>query len=134
MALALTLKPQERVILGDAVVRNTGRHAARLVVETSVPVLREREIFPQNRVQTPCGHLYLALQLLYLEPAKQDQLQQLYVALAQEVVEAAPSLSSVIQEISLQVFGGDHYRALQGAKRLMQKEQTLLRQAVATEL
>jgi len=131
MALALTLKPQERMILGDAVIRNASRHSAHLLVETSVPILRQRDILPQDEVRTPCGHLYLAVQLLYLQPSKQEQLQQLYLSLAQEVLAAAPSLSRALQDISLYVAGGDYYRALQSAKRLMRQEQTLLQQAVA---
>jgi flagellar protein FlbT len=129
MALALTLKPQERMILGDAVIRNMSRHSAHLLVETPVPVLRNRDILPQNEARTPCGHLYLAVQLLYLQPAKQTQLQDLYLTLAQEVLSAAPSLSPVLQDLSLLVAGGDYYRALQVAKRLLGQEQALLQQA-----
>ncbi|MEO8099769.1 MAG: flagellar biosynthesis repressor FlbT [Acidobacteriota bacterium] len=129
MALALTLKSQERMILGGAVIRNTGRHTAHLMVETPAPVLRQRDILPEEKVRTPCGHLYLAVQLLYLDPTKQDQLQQLYLDLAQEVVTAAPSLAAVLKEVSVYVAGGDYYRALQIAKRLLKQEQALLEQA-----
>jgi hypothetical protein len=69
--------------------------------------------------------------LLYLEPSKQKQLEELYLSLAQEVLAAAPSLSPALQDISLYLAGGDHYRALQVAKRLMLQEEALLQCAVA---
>ena len=42
MGLVLTLKPQERIILGGAVVRNNGNYSAQLLIETNVPILRWR--------------------------------------------------------------------------------------------
>lgn len=117
------------MILGGAVVRNPGRQAVHLVVETAVPVLRQADILPEQRANTTCDHLYLAVQMLYLEPAKQDSLQQLYLELAQDVVKAAPSLIPILQEVSIHVACGDYYRALQVAKRLRRQEQKLLEQA-----
>jgi len=114
------------MIIGGAVIRNTGHHAAHLLVETPTPVLRQRDILPQQKVHTPCGHLYLAVQLLYLEPFNQEQLQRVYLSLARDVLSAAPSLSPILQEVSVHVAGGDYYRALQVTKRLMRQEQALL--------
>ena len=37
MGLVLTLKPQERIILGGAVVRNNGAYSAQLMIETTRP-------------------------------------------------------------------------------------------------
>ena len=128
MSLVLTLRPQERMVLGDAVIRNTSRHSAHLEVETTVPILRQRDILPQNQVRTPCSQVYLAIQLLYLQPAKQAELQDLFLSLAQEVLTAAPSLSPTLQELSLLVAGGDYYRALQAAKPLLQQEKLMLNQ------
>ena len=128
MALALTLKPQERLILGQAVIRNTGSQVIHLAVETPVPILRQRDILTEETAKTPCSRLYLVVQMLYLGP-EQESLQQLYLTLAKDVLEAAPSLSPTLQEISLHVAAGDYYRALQAAKRLRQSEQELLERA-----
>ena len=43
MALKIELKPNERVILGDCVVTNTDQRT-RLVIEGTVPILREKDI------------------------------------------------------------------------------------------
>jgi flagellar biosynthesis repressor protein FlbT len=126
MALALTLKPQERVILGKAVVRNASRQSIRLVVETEIPVLRQTDILPEGQARTPCARLYLTVQMLYLEPEQQEAIQELYLRLAREVVAAAPSLSPLLQEISLHVAAGAYYRALQTAKVLRKQEERLM--------
>jgi len=133
MALALTLKSQERLILAGAVVRNTGRHTAHLLVETPTTVLRQRDILPEKQAQTPCGRLYLVVQLLYLEPAQLETLQRLYLDLARDVHSAAPSLSPILEEVSIKVAAGDYYRALQSAKRLMEQEQILLLRAASQD-
>ena len=41
MALKLELKPKERIMLGDCVVTNSG-HRTRLMIDSSLPILREK--------------------------------------------------------------------------------------------
>jgi flagellar protein FlbT len=131
MSLALTLKSQERMILGNAVVRNTGRHSAHLLIETAVPILRRRDILPEKEANTPCGRIYMALQLIYVDEAKRDEYMNLFLRLTREVLEAAPSMASVLEKVSVSVTAGDYYKALQQAKRLLQYEQCVLERATA---
>jgi flagellar protein FlbT len=126
MALEITLKPQERVVLGKAVVRNTGGHAAHLRVETAVPVLRSRDILSNKDAGTPCGRIYMVLQLLYLDDTKRDEYLKLYLSLTGDVLRAAPSMGPMLEKVSVHVLAGDFYKALQGAKELRIYEQTLL--------
>lgn len=133
MALEIALKPQERMVVGSAVVRNIGRHTAHLVVETPVPVLRQRDILSSRDAGTPCGRIYLALQLLYLEPGQSERLQNVFVELVKDVKTAAPSLTPTLEEISVRVARGDTYRALRTAKSLLRLERAMLGQAALTE-
>ena len=127
MSLAVTLKSQERMILGGAVVRNTGKHSAHLLVETPVPILRRPDILAAQDASTPCGRIYMALQLMYLDPVKRDEHLKLYLTLVQEVLFAAPSMAAALERINLHVAGGHDYKALQEAKRLLRYEQSLLK-------
>jgi flagellar protein FlbT len=129
MALEIALKPQERVVVGNAVVRNAGRHTTHLVVETPVPVLRQRDILSTRDAVTPCRRIYLALQLLYLEPTRTEHLQDVFVELVKDVKTAAPSLTPALEEISVLVASGDTYRALRAAKTLLRQERALLGEA-----
>ena len=48
MALKIELKPNERILLGDCVVTNADQRA-RLVIEGTVPILREKDIMTLGR-------------------------------------------------------------------------------------
>lgn len=126
MALALTLKPDERVILGGAVVRNAGKHAARIIIETPVPVLRGGDILAPDQVKTPCGRVYMVLQLLYVDPAQRNEYMKLYLSLTNELLAAAPSMARHLAKTSLHAAAGEYYQALQTAKQLLQYERVLL--------
>ena len=112
-------------------VRNTGRHSAHLLIETAVPILRQRDILPEKEANTPCGRIYMALQLIYVDEAKRDEYMNLFLRLTREVLQAAPSMASVLEKVSVSVTAGDYYKALQQAKRLLQYEQCMLERAAA---
>lgn len=125
MALRLSLKPRERVIIGGAVLKNGGSHAS-LTVENRVPVLRQADVLSPRAAQTPCKRVYLALQLLYLDPENSPAHLATYRALAGEVAEAAPSTRQMLDAVEGHVERGDHYRALKAARPLIEYEGKLL--------
>jgi flagellar protein FlbT len=125
MPLRLTLKPQERVIIGGAVVRN-GDSRIELFIENQVPILREADILSPGAVETPCERIYLAVQLMYVDPDNQTQHRQLYSEFVRDVLEAAPSTAQYLDEVNKQVDAGRFYQALKSAKGLLEYEQELL--------
>jgi flagellar protein FlbT len=125
MALRLTLKPHERVIVGGAVIRN-GESRCELLIENEVPVLREPDIMSPNAVRTPCERIYLALQLMYVDQERSAQHQVTYEELVSEVLQAAPSLTPTLQAIEAQVGAGRFYQALKGAHALLNRERELV--------
>jgi flagellar protein FlbT len=131
MALVLTLKPQERIILGEAVVRNNGNYSAQLLIETPVPILRCPSILPESDVETPCGRIYMAIELLYIQPKHREECMQLYLTLTQELLAAAPSMAPSLEEVNVLVMEGHYYKALQKMKVLLQREKSLLQLAQA---
>ena len=52
MALKITLKPQEKMILGGAVISNGNNAGCQLIIENEVPILREKDILSENTVST----------------------------------------------------------------------------------
>jgi flagellar protein FlbT len=125
MSLRLTLKPRERVIIGGAVVRN-GDSRIELYIENEVPILREADILSPRAVETPCERIYLAVQLMYVDPDKVEQHRQFYEAHTNDVLEAAPSTRPMIETIDGQITAGRFYQALKSAKALLQYEQELM--------
>jgi len=125
VALRLTLKPRERVIIGSAVVRN-GDSRSELLIENEVPVLREPNILSPGAVRTPCERIYLSLQLVYVDPVQRSQHLGLYRAMVADVLAAAPSCRTLLQSIDEQVEGGRYYQALKVARQLLKHEHRLM--------
>ncbi len=125
MALRLTLKPRERVIIGGAALRN-GDGRIELFVENEVPVLRESDILSPGAVRTPCQRIYLALQLAYVDAARRAEHADRFRALAAEVAAAAPSCRPLLDRIAACLEAGRYYQALKVGRRLLDHEREIL--------
>ena len=127
MALKVELKPGERILIGDCVITNSDQRT-RFLVDGTTPILRERDIMTAERADTPCKRLYLAVQLMYIgrDPSKQHEV---YFALMQDIVQAAPSAWRFIADINNQILTGDLYKALKEAQKLIAYEQDLFEHA-----
>ena len=125
MPLRLTLKPNERAILGGAVLTN-GKHRAELFVETEVPILRGGDILSPSSVTTPCERIVLAVQLMYIDVAHRDVHHQTYLALVEDVLDASPSSRRHIAPMDESVQAGQYYQALKQGRQLIAYEKELL--------
>jgi flagellar protein FlbT len=125
MALKVELKPGERIILGECVVTNDATQRAHLVIEGSVPILREKDIMTPERADTPAKRIYLAVQFMYTSRDPQIH-HDLYFSLVRDVVQAAPSTWGYVESINNQILIGELYKALKEARKLMAYEQELL--------
>lgn len=126
MALKLTLKPHEKVIIGGAVITN-GASACHLVVENNVPILRHVDIITEHDAKTPCSRIYLAIQLLYIDEKRSAEIHPIYWELVRELLEAAPSMKDLISQISQFMLEQKYYQALKLTRKLMAYEEELLR-------
>jgi flagellar biosynthesis repressor protein FlbT len=127
MALKVELKPGERVIIGECVVTNADQRT-RLLIEGSVPILREKDIMTAERADTPAKRIYLAVQLMYTarEPRTHHEI---YFALIREIVQAAPSMWPIIEAINNHILIGNMYKALKESAKLIAYEQELVTHA-----
>lgn len=125
MALKLHLKPNEKVIIGGAVISN-GRSSCVLNIENSVPVLRERDILTEAAATTHCKKIYMLIQLMYIGDVTNPDLAKLYGNLAIEAVTAAPSMKDLISSITGYILQGMYYQALKQAQELIKYEEELL--------
>lgn len=118
MALKLTLKPHEKLILGNALVRN-GEAKASLVIENKVPILREKDILAPDAANTPCKRLYFIVQLMYVDAENLPRHHESYWKLVRDITAAAPSQLALIDRINQDILVANYYRALKGAKKLI---------------
>jgi len=127
MALKITLKPSERMILGGAVVTNGSAGSCDLIVENKVPILRQKDILTEAKADSPCRRIYLAIQLMYIDEGNLATYHKAYWDLVRDIVNAAPSTVALIDAISENVFQRKYYPALKLAKRLIDYEQEVIR-------
>jgi len=128
MGLKIELKPQERFIIGGAVVKN-GDSRTELIIENRVPILREKDILSIDKADTPCKRIYFLLQLMYVEGKDLAEFQKNYWDLVRDVARAAPSLIGFVDTISEHIISNRYYQALKVARQLIKREERLVHDA-----
>jgi flagellar biosynthesis repressor protein FlbT len=128
VALKIELKPNERVIVGDCVVTNVD-HRTRLLIDGTVPILREKDIMSLSGANSPAKRIYLAIQLMYTAKRPENH-HALYFRLVRDIVRAAPSTRRFIDAINNQILTGDLYKALKETRKLIAYEKELLDHAI----
>jgi flagellar protein FlbT len=131
MALKVELKPNERIIIGDALIRN-GEQRARLFIEGDAPILREKDILTATTADSPAKRIYLAVQMMYLQKDLSTH-NDIYFPLVRDFLAAAPSAMPLVAEINNRILSGDLYKALRCAKKLVAYEQELIDHAIRGE-
>ncbi len=130
MPLRISLRPEERLIVGGAVVRN-GKHRCDLVIENDVPILRGREVLGLDEATSPCKRIYFAIQLMYVDPVRHAAHQELFEQLVREVAEASPSMMPLLAQLNERIAAHQYYQALKVGRKLIVYEQELISHAVA---
>jgi flagellar protein FlbT len=128
MALKVELKPNERIIVGNAVIRN-GEQRTRFFIEGDAPILREKDILTPTTAESPAQKIYLAVQLMYLQNDLSTH-NKIYFPLVRDFLSAAPSATPIIADINNRILSGDLYKALRSAKKLIAYEQDLMAHAL----
>ncbi len=131
MALKVELKAGERVIVGNAVIRN-GDSRARFYIEGDAPILREKDILTAKTADTPAKRVYLAVQLMYLKGDLSEH-NEVYFPLVRDFLQAAPSAMLLIADINQAILSGDLYKALKHARALVSYEHELMARMMGTE-
>ena len=127
MALKVELKPGERIIVGQVVIRNDEQRT-RFFIEGEAPILREKDILTPASADTPARKIYLAIQLMYLakDPTHEHEL---FFQLVRDFLQAAPSALPLVHEINNRILSDDLYKALKAAKKLIAYEADLIENA-----
>ena len=125
MALKLSLKPGEKMILGGAVVKN-GDSKTELFIENKVPLLREKDIMGENDAQTVAEKIYFTIQLMYIDQENLINHHNTYWNYVQDMSKAAPSTIALIDQISEKIVGNNYYQALKLSRKLIDYEKEIM--------
>ncbi len=132
MALKITLKPRERIVIAGAVIRN-GEKRSDMIIENRVPILREKDLMSEAEANSPCRRIYFVIQLIYFDEEKLKEHLKNYWRLVNDVVSAAPSMTSRLDLISELIVAGNYYKALRSARELIDYEKEVLNSVVKSD-
>ncbi|WP_293863725.1 flagellar biosynthesis repressor FlbT [uncultured Alsobacter sp.] len=127
MALKVELKPNERILIGNVVLRN-GETRTRFFIEGSAPILREKDIVTEEAADTIGKKIYFTIQLMYIAD-DMAKYQQSYIDLITKFTQAAPSSLPIVAEINNHILTGQMYKALKVARKLIEYETELMSHA-----
>ena len=128
MALKITLKPRERMIIGNAVITN-GAAKAEFIVENNTPILRQKDILSPAKADTPARRIYFCVQLMYVDGDNMAEHHKLYWELVRDFVCAAPRSLIAIDQINEFIAQENYYQALKVASQLIEFEQEVIKSA-----
>jgi len=132
VSLRITLKPHEKIYINGALISN-GDTPASIFLENKARLLREKDILTPDKAKTVCENIYLVIQMMYFDPGNVPALHKDYWELVRKLIQAAPSTSLMVHEISECVFVENYYGALKLAKKLIAYEQNLMNNAHTSE-
>jgi flagellar protein FlbT len=123
MPLKLTLKPNEKVLIGTSVIAN-GPAKTEFVVLNRVPVVREKDIITEEKADTVAKKLYVTILNMYINPAREKDYHGIYFALMRQMILVPMDVRGVdlMVEMSQHILGADHYRALKLCRQLIKLE------------
>jgi len=125
MALKITLRPDEKIIVAGALIKN-GDRTANLLIENKVPVLRKKEILKKENAHSPASKIYFIVQLMYMNQENLADHQKSYWNLVKAFTRVAPSSVGLIDKISSQILAAQYYQALKHARKLVDYERKLM--------
>jgi flagellar protein FlbT len=125
MPLKITLKPGEKIIIDGAVIKN-GEKASTFYIENKATILREKDIMREEDAITYCSKIYFIIQLMYLDGKNMVEYHNIYWKLVQDLVEAVPRATGIVDAISQNILEENYYKALKLAKRLIAFEKEVL--------
>lgn len=121
MPLCIIVKPQERLIVNGAVIRNGGRHNASILIETRCQFLRESELVDDGDAETAAERLCLTLQAIYLAEDT-SELEQLFFAQALQLIRVLPSAAPFLLKIQEALAAKETFSAIKLGKQLRRHE------------
>lgn len=126
MALNLTLKPFERIVVNGCMMRNGGRKTT-LTIENRADIIRETDLLKPEAAATPVRAAYFLIQSALIYPDRRDALtKSAQQQLAKLATVFTPQLARHVFEAANNVSMGEYFTALRELRPLMKRELEVL--------
>jgi flagellar biosynthesis repressor protein FlbT len=122
MALRITLRDGEKMVLNGAVLRAVGR--TQLALENSAAILRGRDVMSPEDADTPAKRLYFTCMMAYIDPDNLDHYQETILVLVRELLGAFQfaEAKAICATFAEKVATSQFYRALADCRWLIAYE------------
>jgi flagellar protein FlbT len=122
MALRITLRDGEKMILNGTVVRAMGR--AQLCLENDAAILRGRDVMTPEEADTSAKRLYFACMMAYIDPGNLDRYRDDILVLIRDLMSAFQSIEAraVCTTFAEKIASNQFYRALGDCRWLIAYE------------
>lgn len=126
MALRLTLKPNEKIVINGCVIKNADRRQM-LTIENRADIVRGVDLLDETEAGTPVKNVYYFIQSCLLRPDIRDELVPVIQKdLAKLVPVFHDEIGSHIFEAAQHVACSDYYKAMRALRPLIEYEGRLL--------
>ncbi len=127
MALKLTLRPGEKLLLGPAVLQCV-EQTAKVLVLNKVPIVRDKDIITEEEADTPAKKLYATILKMYLDQEHERKYHEAYFHLLRQLIamNVETKALNLLMDVSERIIEGDHYRALKACRKLVDYEARVL--------
>ncbi|MCI5097424.1 MAG: flagellar biosynthesis repressor FlbT [Rhodobacteraceae bacterium] len=125
MALRLTLKPNERIVINGCVVKNSDRRQM-LIIENQADVVRESDLLGEGEARTPVKEVYFFIQSALMDAAIREKIVPIVQnKLGRLVPVFHDEISGHIFEAANHVSCGNFYKAMRALRPVMDYEASL---------
>jgi flagellar protein FlbT len=127
VALQLTLKPNEQIVINGCVIRNADRRQT-LTVENQADVVRGVDLLDELDAATPVKEVYFFIQSALLRPEIRDDISSLIQSkLGQLVPVFHDEIAGHIFEAANHLSTRNYYKAMRALRHVIEYEAELLR-------
>jgi len=130
MPLKLTLRKNEKILIGNAVLQN-GDSKSEFIVLNHVPILREKDIISEEDADTFSKKIYRTILNMYVAPEQEKNFHKFYFLLLKQmlVLPLGDDGLDLMMQMSEHIIAGDHYKALKACRELIDFESEILSHA-----
>ena len=133
MALKLSLRPGERLVVNGAVLQNGDRRGV-ILLQNKASVLREKDIMQEDEANSPARRIYFAAMMMYLDEPGAGRFHDEFILRLQEFMSAIrnPEILAECVNASRQVLAREYYKALMVCRKLIEYEDVRLKNVPAS--
>lgn len=120
MPLKIRVKPEGKIFVGGAVMKNVSPRPIELLILSDSPVLREDYMMNiDRREESDASNVYFLLQVIYLFKGKGQPLDELVVATIRSFAALYPNLNDCTDQIIAHLEAGEPFKALRLGHKLL---------------